>query len=772
MLTPLVLTSLLISPDTLLFSGRIQQLEVNPPRIESPQIRIDGELAEEVWDNAAVLAGFTQYEPVEGIPSTEDTEVRVLYSQEAIYFGVQAFDRDPGEVLARLGERDRSVFGDDWIRIILDTYNDQRQGYVFYVNPLGIQTDGLWIEGMRRREGSASSVSIDFSPDFIWDSDGRVTSEGWSAEIRVPFVSLRFPPISEHTWGINVAREVKRRGFKQSWAPLTKEVSSTLAQNGHLVGLRGLRPERLMEVNPVTTGKQVGDALSGEFQRGAFEGEIGMNARYGITQNLVLDATVNPDFSQVEADASRITVNERFSLFFPEKRPFFLEGSEVFQTPQQLVHTRTIVDPAAGAKLTGKAGTFSLGYLGAIDQSPSSLFGGSGNAIFNLFRARRDVGSGSTVGLLYTDRTLTSGGDFNRVLAGDARLLFGGRYTFTTQWAASWTSVDGSVARMRPSVLASFGRSGRNFEMDLSFHDIHPAFRSAAGYLPRLGEAVAIGNASATHYGSPGSFLERAGLALRLEGYFEHGDFWAGRGPYEAEVQLNPSLFFRGDRSVTVIFRNGYFEFRPEAYGGYEIQGVDGVPRPFPVPVPLKHLKAVAVMPRLRITNSSNLTGRFYFRELPIYSEATRGLELLFAPQLTLHPTASWSLTLAETYSRIWRRIDDSVFSTAVVSRVTSQYQFSKSVFARAMVQYNLEDRVPLEDPSTGLPLVIFGVPSESRDEGSVQGQFLIQYQPSPGTVFYVGYTRLMEGGNSYMLGDKDPVEEGLFLKLSYLLRI
>ena len=247
MIETLLLSALLLPADTLIFSGRDHQLEVSPPRVEEPGIRIDGELTEASWENAATLAGFTQYEPIEGIPSTEETEVRVLYSPEAIYFGIRAWDHEPELILARLGERDRAIHGDDWVRIVLDTFDDQRQGYVFYVNPLGIQTDGYWIEGMRRRRGG-SGVSIDYSPDFIWDSDGEVTEDGWTAELRIPYVSLRFPPTEVQSWGINVSREVKRKGFKQSWAPLTKNVSNTLSQSGHLVGLTDLRPKRLVEV--------------------------------------------------------------------------------------------------------------------------------------------------------------------------------------------------------------------------------------------------------------------------------------------------------------------------------------------------------------------------------------------------------------------------------------------------------------------------------------------------------------------------------------------
>jgi len=772
MLSLLLATALLLPGDTLTYSGQHQELDVQPPRLEDPAVRVDGVLGEEIWSRAAVLKDFTQYEPVEGIAASEPTEVRVLYGPEAIYFGVRALDSHPDQVLARLGERDRSVFGDDWIRIILDTFDDQRQGYVFYVNPLGIQTDGLWIEGMQKRRGSASSVSIDFSPDFIWESDGRVTSSGWEAEIRIPYVSLRFPEAPEQTWGLNVAREVKRKGFKQSWAPLTKNVSSTLAQSGRLVGLRGLEPKRLVELNPVTTGKRMGSMESGAFRRGDPKIQAGLNARYGITRNLVLDATANPDFSQVEADASRITVNERFALYFPEKRPFFLEGSEVFETPQQLVYTRRIADPVGGAKLSGKIGRTSLGYLGALDESPSSLSGGQGKALFNLVRLRRDIGTGSTAGILYTDRTMTQGGGYNRVVAGDVRVLFRKRYTLSTQWAGSWTSADGSSASLRPSIYASVARSGRTLSFDASFHDMHPDFRARSGFLTRIGEAVGTANASLTHYGPSGALLERASLALRVESYFDHDELWDGQGPYEAEIQLNPSFSFRGDRSVTVILRNGYFQFPRDLYQDYRVEGPEGELLPFTVPGPLETMKALAIMPRLRITNSSNLNGRFYYREMPIYAEAGRGLELLLAPRLTLRPTTSLSLSLDQTYSRLRRRRDDSVFSTALVSRVTSQYQFNKAVSARALIQYNLEERDALRDPRTGRPLHIGEEAVQATDQGTVQGQFLLQYEPSPGRIFYVGYTRLMEGQATYDPARMDTTEDGLFVKLSYLFRL
>lgn len=784
MLTVLGLAlTLAAAPDSLTYSGRMGQLEVHAPFATDVSIDVDGRLDEEAWASAAVMADFTQYEPVEGIQASESTEIRVFYTDEAIYFGVRAFDSDPTGILARLGERDRAVFGDDWVRIMLDTFDDERQAYVFYVNPLGLQTDGLWIEGLERGGRTGGGISIDFNPDFIWESDGRVDAEGWTAELRIPYVSLRFRQVPVQDWGIQVAREVKRRGFKQSWAPLTTEISSTLAQSGRLVGLRDLQPRRLVELNPVVTGVRTGVEEEGSFLRSDPEADFGLNGRVGLTQNLVLDGTYNPDFSQVEADAGRLSINERFALFFPEKRSFFLEGAEIFNTPNRLVYTRRIVDPVAGAKLTGKVGSFSLGYIGAVDESPVTFGDGGGNAVFNLVRARRDVGAGSTVGLLYTDRTLSDGsGAFNRVLAGDARLVFGGRYTLTAQAAGSLTrDGDGRGAgAVHPLISGQFARGGRGFNWSVSFTDVDPGFEASSGFITRAGDAELNANMVFTRYGAPGALVESASLRVNTGNFFDHDGLWRGARPFEHEIEVWPTFSFRGDRSVSFVFRRGYFRFLPEDYADHAVEAGDGTVLPFRVPAALDNLLAAGFIPRLRLTNQANLNGMFFFREVPIYLEASRGFEVQMGPELQLKPSTGLQLSLNHTFSRIWRTGEDaptrvaggSHYSTVHLSRFRAQYQFNKAVFARAVVQYELEDRVAVLDPTTGSPLLYAGSPLSASSGGEFQGQFLVQYEPSPGTIFYVGYTRLMQGERTYRLGRLAPIEDGLFLKLSYLFRI
>jgi hypothetical protein len=786
MLTALaLLVSLTATPDSLTFSGREGNLEVYIPRLAQVDLRIDGRLDEAVWAEAAVLADFTQYEPVEGVVPEEATELRVFYTEDAIYFGIRASDPNPELVLARLGERDRAVFGDDWVRIMLDTFDDQRQAYVFYVNPLGLQTDGLWIEGYRGRGGGGGfgggGVSIDFNPDFIWESDGHVDENGWSAELRIPYVSLRFREIPEQNWGIQVAREVKRKGFKQSWAPITKEVSSTLAQSGKLMGLRDLRPRRLMELNPVVTGARTGSDATGTFLRDDPEGDFGLNGRVGLTQNLVLDATYNPDFSQVEADANQISVNERFALFFPEKRAFFLEGAEIFNTPARLVYTRQIVDPVGGAKLTGKVGAFQVGYVGAVDESPTTLLGGEGNAAFNLVRARRDIGTGSTVGLLFTDRSLTDGsGAFSRVFGGDARLVFGGRYTLTTQLAGSLTRDAGEDAHdgLQPLIKMDVARSGRSFSWNLGLTDIAPDFRARSGFITRSGHAEVTGGTSFTHFRAPGSFIQTASVRITSQNFFRHEDLWDGVRPFEHEVEVWPTLSLRGGRTLTFVLRRGYFRFLQEDYESYQVLGPDG-PQPFQVPDPLNGMNAWGVIPRMRITNALNINGMAFFREVPIFAEASRGHEVQVSPEIQYRPTAQLQLSLNYRYSRIHRqraetlaeRIEEE-YSTVNLPRLRVQYQFNKSLFIRGIAQWELQDRAALVDPTTGDPLLLYGSEISASSTGEFQGQFLVQYQPSPGTIFYIGYSRLMEGRRTYSLEQMNPVDEGLFVKLSYLFRM
>lgn len=644
-------------------------------------------------------------------------------------------------------------------------------------------------------------MSIDFNPNYIWQSDGRTTDEGWTAELRIPLISLRFRELPVQDWGIQVAREIRRNGYKQAWAPLTQDVSSTLSQSGRLVGLTGLRSRRLAELNPVLTGARTGDSESGSFRRSDPSADFGMNGKVALTQNLVMEGTYNPDFSQVEADAGQIAVNERFALFFPEKRAFFLEGGEIFSTPARLVHTRQIADPVAGSKVIGKVGSFQVGWLGAVDESPSSLAGEAGHAVFNLARVRRDVGAASTVGLLFTDRTRTDGsGAYNRVLAGDARLVFAGRYTVTGQAAGSLTRGAGDAGHsgLEPFLHLDVQRSGRTLSWNANVTDVAPGFRTRSGFVTRAGDTEANATLSFTRFGAPGALVESRTLRVIANNFFRHDEFWRGGSPFEYEMEVWPTLSFRGSRSLTLVLRRGYFRFEEGDYEGYAVQGDGGEVLPFTVPPPLSAMNAWGLIPRARVNNALSLNGSLFVREVPIFAEARRGHEVRVSPELQYRPTTQLQLQFNYTYSRISRRASetetvtlaspgfvrpapavtfprqvtrDTPFSTVHIPRARIQYQFSKALFARVVAQYELSERAALADPASGRPLLVGGAPSPAQSSGELQGQFLVQYEPSPGTVVYLGYSRLMEGRRTLRIEEMEPVSEGLFVKLSYVFR-
>ena len=770
--------------DSLRFDGGAGQLDIRVPRLVDPGIRIDGRLNEATWARAAVLTGFTQYRPTEGVPAVEPTEVLVFYSPDAIYFGIRAFDSQPSTIPAQLAQRDRAIFSDDWVRITLDTFNDERQAYLFYVNPRGIQVDGLWLEGQQSR--FMGMHPMDLNPDFIWDSDGRVTEDGWVAEIRIPYISLQFARADEQAWRLNIAREVRRLGYQQSWAPLTANQTSTLAQSGRLLGLRGLNPKKLLEINPVLTGKLTGEQVDDAFSRGSVQPEFGFDGRYGITRNLSLGATINPDFSQVEADADQIAVNERFALFFSEKRPFFLDGTEIFQSPTRLVHTRQIVDPSGGAKLTGKVGGLKVAYLGALDDSPISFGDGENRALFNLARVRADIGAGSAIGFLYTDRSMIGEATFNRVASADARLLFGRSLSLTTQVAGSWTRDAGEVDAGADGAgaddagtefgalwYASLRQSGRSFGWEVTAEDVGTGFLTKTGFIRRVGDIRTRASARVNLFTPPGSNLQSIGLEARFEGFFDHSDFWSGEqmSPFEREIQMETRLSFRGNRSITFTARNGYFRFRPENYEGYEVELPDGSRESFTLPEPLTNMWAGAVRARYRVSSSVQINGSAAVRETPIFGEASRGVELRVSPSVDLRPTASWLLNLSYTLSRLRRQDDDTFFSSADIPRLRTQYQFSKALFARVILQYDLSEREAQRDPTTGRPLIIGSEPSANEQRGRFLTQLLVSYEPSPRTVFFIGWSRQMEGDRTLRLSQMDPINEGFFAKLSYLYR-
>src|SRR5574341_1532626 len=353
-----LLLALAQSPDSgAIYSGRDRRLDVAIPRLDAA-ITIDGALDEPAWHRAARLTGFSQYRPVDGRPAEDSTEVLVWYAADAIVFGVRAFEAHGAVARATLADRD-NIGADDQVQLLLDTFNDHRRALLFSVNPLGVQQDGVRSEGIAGAAGGANAGFrfdgvVDLNPDYVYQSRGHLTPWGWEVEVRIPFKSLRFQSTAAQDWGLQVVRITQHTGYEDTWTPVVRANASFLIQSGRLVGLHDLRRGLVMDLTPELTGRVNGAPGTTTYGYGHADGSAGGTLRWGVTQNLSLTAAANPDFSQVEADVGQVTLNERFALFFPEKRPFFLEGLEQFDTPNQLIYMRRIANPVVGAKLTGK----------------------------------------------------------------------------------------------------------------------------------------------------------------------------------------------------------------------------------------------------------------------------------------------------------------------------------------------------------------------------------------------------------------------------------
>jgi hypothetical protein len=753
------------------YDGRAGQLAVEPPRL-TDHVTIDGVLAEPQWSQAALLTGFSQYRPVDGRPAEDSTEILVWYAPNAIYFGIRAYEPH-GTVRATLADRDK-IDNDDYVQLILDTFDDRRRAFVIGVNPLGIQADGIRSEGGGNYAGGRGAGgnfdNVDMNPDFLYDSKGRVTDWGYEVEIRLPFKSISYQAVDSQRWGINAIRKVQHSGYEDTWTPAVRANASFLTQSGSLEGLTELHRGLLLEVNPFTTGRLDGAPDSSGAWAYDATPEVGFNVSWGLTTTLALDGTVNPDFSQVEADAAQVTVNERFAVFYPEKRPFFLEGIEQFNTPNSLIYTRQIVQPVAGLKLTGKVSSTNIALLSAVDDksvSPS----GTDNPIVNALRVRRDLGRHSTVGLAYTDRIV--GGDFNRVASLDTRLVFARLYYFEAQVAGSWTR-DSGVTQTAPLWEMTWDRTGRNWGFHYVLQGIDPDFHTDVGYVQRTGIVSGQIMNRITTYGSPGATIEQWETFYSLGGIWNYDDFWHVPAPLEASANARSSLTLRGGWELGLTPEWSSVAFDPAFYSGYAINtGADTIP--FAVPPRENGLWDVSLSaqtPQRAFAASGSVTlGR-----TAAFFEPAPARELGASASVDWRPTDKIRVDAQYSYLALNRMRDGTRLSTAHIPRLKIEYQLSRPIFFRFVGQYTSQKQDALRDPATDLPILIQdadGVyqPAAAEVQNDFRVDWLFSFHPNPGTVFYAGYGSSLTEGRAFSFSDLHRVSDGFFLKLSYLFR-
>jgi hypothetical protein len=423
---------------------------VTVPKIDPVGITIDGKPDEEAWRTASVFKDFYQTSPGDNIAPSKPTEVLMMYDEKNLYVAFKCWD-EKDKIRATVAKRD-NVYGEDNVRMWIDTYSDQRRAYVLGFNPFGIQQDGIYTEG----------TGADFSVDIVMESKGVIEDWGWSVEVKIPFKSLRYSAGKGKLWGFNAARNIDRFNDEfDQWLPDDRNVSGFLIKHGKITGLDGIKYERTLEVAPSITISETGsrkrtlpistaNALGydpifypigvrdpGRFVNDPIKADLGLNLKYNMSPNVTLDAAINPDYAEIEADAPVVTANQRFPIFFQEKRPFFLEGKEIFESPLQPFYSRTIVDPDFAAKLTGKTGKNTFGFLVASDNAPGNysedergdpIIGPriapfvDENALFSVLRLKRDIGKENSVGFFGTARIFPKNRNFNGGFDGKFKL--------------------------------------------------------------------------------------------------------------------------------------------------------------------------------------------------------------------------------------------------------------------------------------------------------------------------------------------------------------
>jgi Domain of unknown function (DUF5916)/Carbohydrate family 9 binding domain-like len=695
----------------------LRHFEVAPT---SSPIRIDGELDDAGWASATVIDLPFEWFPGDNVTPPVATEALVTFDKENLYVGFRASDPDPGAIRAQLMDRD----------LVANFVHDQRQGFQFRVNPRGVQVDGVFSE----IEGGE-----DFSWDAIWASAARITDTGYMVEVAVPFRQLRFSRAQgPQTWGFeafrNYPRNVRHR-ISSKYSARSKDC--TLCQENKINGFQGIAPGRNLEITPTLTATRadtIDDFPDGNLEDGDEEVEPGVTARWGVTPNATLSATINPDFSQVEADALQLTVNRRFALFFPEKRPFFLEGADLYLTPLPAVFTRTVIEPDWGAKLNVKEGKNSLGVFVARDDITNILIPANQLSRFafldnkvdtGVVRYRRDIGDRSAIGVLYTGR---EGDDYhNRVAGLDGFVRFTDSDTVRMQYLQSDTQypdplenvlrLDGAIRGDGLSVQYDhFAKVWKGF---LRYQDLDELFRADAGFIPRVDVKTGEGQYQRFIYGTRETWYAQASFGvhgLRTEAHDgtltdqNIEAFATLNGPrqsgYELHVQKIKEFFagttFDIDRQIFI------FGIKP--------------------------------------------TGRTRFELLARYGDeidldtALLGKSILLNPSLQLRLGSG--LDVQVDYARQNLDVDGERAFNVDIAQTKIVYQFNVRTFVRAILQF--------QDFERG-----------GEDQEDVFGQFLFSYKLNPQTVLFAGYTDTRLGQNQIEITQTNRT---FFLKVGYAL--
>ncbi|MGH9457268.1 MAG: DUF5916 domain-containing protein [Thermoanaerobaculia bacterium] len=697
---------------------RQKQYRIEPA---AAPIRVDAVLDEPAWAAAEPMEFDAETNPGENIPPPVRTIAYMTYDETNLYVAFRAYDPKPAEIRAHIADRD-NAFSDDFVGVVLDTFNDNRRAFEFFVNPLGVQMD-LIQDDVNRTE--------DESWDAIWESAGQITAEGYVVEMAIPFTSLRFPKSNgELTWGVDMVRIWPRSArHRLGLQGLDRNRNCYLCQASRVTGFRGITPGRDIELDPTLTAQQT--SVRPEFPGGAIESgdtdvEAGLTARWGITPNLTLGAALNPDFSQIEADAVQLDINTQFALFFNEKRPFFLEGSDFFASPLQTVYTRTVADPEYGLKITGQIGDSTIGAYVTRDALTNVILpGAEASSVISLdrenlagvFRYRHNVGETSSVGAILTTRD--ADGYTNQVYGFDGNLRITDKDTITGQIVGSRTEYPGFVVAEHAQPAGSFddfaGRlqyrhGSRNWSWGARYDDLGADFRADSGFIPQVG------------YRWANAFVE-------YTGYGEEGKTWYTRwwlgGDYD-----------RGEKQSGELL-----EEEVEAF--FVVQG------------PMQSVVEIVAGDRDRRFNGVTFDEQFlhWSVEARPTGDLLGYLEGTFADQIDFANTrpgerfrigggVRWNLgirtkvDLDHSYETL--DVEGGNLFAAEVTQLRAIYHFNIRTFVRGILQYTDIERTP------SLYLHQEVAPRSQR----LFPQILFSYTVNPQTVFFAGYSGTALGGD------------------------
>jgi hypothetical protein len=704
-------------------------------------IQIDGDLSDPGWKNAATVSAFLEAQPGDNIPAKVKTIAHVTYDDRNFYIGVRCEDPNPRAIRAPYVERDNVIATDDYVAIFLDTRNDHRTSMELRVNPRGVQADGIFNDAGRTE---------DFSPDYFYETAAKIDSGGWSAEYAIPFSSLRYPDLSDQRWNILILRNYPRQ-FRYAFynTPVPRNSSCLVCYATPIAGLTGLPHAGHLVAAPYVTGQQTENpagAAGSPLERAPFRKDAGLDVKWTPTAGNAVDMTFNPDFSQVESDVAQITANQRFAVFVPEKRPFFLEGFDLFDTPLQVAYTRTITSPRWGMRSTGKFLGSSYTVLVTGDRGGGqTIIPGPVQSFFapqdfksidTIGRIRHDLGR-SFIGAVFTDREIRGGG-YNRVIGPDVQwlptdsdsinaelLLSSTQNPNRPDLSPAWNGAHSTSLAFH----SSWDRHKEHYDTGAFAEDIGKSFRADLGFLPQTGYRN-TGGYFAWRFYSENSFIRLIRPAISIDRETDSN----GKEIYRSS---SPAVYVQGAKNLSAgLMWHASEQDRvgdrllSESYVDWFVQ-IDPSRR----------------IPRISLTGFNGQ--RIDFANGRVGTGGTVALTTTVRPLDKLSFDAN--------ISREWLDVDGGTLYSASVDRLKATYSFSAKSLVRIIGQYVSTDRNPS----------LYTFATSAHDAG-FQGSILYSYKINWQTVLYLGY-----GDDRVLTPDHDlaRLDRSLFLKVSYAIQ-